>query len=167
MPPPQAPTALADVSRKKPFLKGIWRDILFSMERYFYGRLEKCCLEIKHVLLSICPEAKWVQGYFTAWDKAVSPGLLKYSIHSSHHPGPSPVGTGQSFFISWFPPHTHNKTSPGQMCIPSLKAEPEHSKSQWFQIISILSGKSQCHKCTNVFKKASLSVRQRNEVPRN
>lgn len=57
-----------DVSRKKTVFKGIWRDILFSTERYFYGRLEKCCLEIKHVLLSICPKAKRIQGYFIAWE---------------------------------------------------------------------------------------------------
>lgn len=75
----------------------LWRD--------FYGGLEKCCIEIKHVFLSICPEAKWVQGYFIAWEtKLFSPGLLKYSIQSSHDPEPSPLGmTGQSLCICWFP----------------------------------------------------------------
>lgn len=125
-----------DVSRKKTVFKGTWRDILFSMERYFYGRLEKHCLEIKYVLLSIYPETKWVQDYFIAWETRLclhSAQVLqvsKYSFQSRHHPGPSPLGmTQQSLFISWFPPHTHSKTSPGQMCIPSLKAEPEHNRA--------------------------------------
>lgn len=68
---------------------------------------------------------------------------LAQVLHPQQAPSRAqPLGSGQSFFISWFPPHTHNKTSPGQMCIPSLKAEPEHNRSQWFQIISILCGKN-------------------------
>lgn len=57
---PRALPGPADLSRDKLFSSTCEESF------YFYGKLAKCWHEIKHMVLPICFENKWVQSYSVA-----------------------------------------------------------------------------------------------------
>lgn len=150
---------------RKLFLRA-YEEILFSVESYFYGRLEKCCLDIKHVLLSLCSEAKWVQGYFIAWETK----LCLQACSST----PSRAATIKKLSAPW-----------GWQDRVSSPLDSRHTRTDisWTNVHSFPKGRTrtqqitvipdylnsvpQVHQCFQESIPALLSVRQSNEAPRN
>jgi len=104
---------------------------VYEETSYFYGKPEKHCLEIRYMLLSICPEDKRVQSYFAA---CTTPLCLQACLSSSSRAATIESlerQPGYSLCLSRLPPETHDKASPGQEMVPvPLRAETEHSRSQ-------------------------------------
>lgn len=140
---------------RKLFLRA-YEEILFSVERYFYGRLEKC-LEIKYVLLSLCAEAKWIHGYFIAWETKLCLQACSStpSRAATIKKGPAPWGWQDRVSSSLDSLHTHTDISwtnvhsfpKGRTRTQQITVIPDYLDFIW--------KRTRCHRCINVFKKVS------------